>query len=155
MLILCTNLYAARNEQFGNAREMRNMFESAVRNQSTRLVASGQCDHEALTTLLPEDVPENFETGLPAPAGIKPAPSLIAARPGLNSNRHSLNLFGNQIVIGVADDFDFRKFANRQLAAHINTSINVRRIGFAASDEIMALHLARVLVGFANQAVFP
>jgi hypothetical protein len=82
VLILCTNLYAARNEQFGNAREMRNMFESAVRNQSTRLVASGQCDHEALTTLLPEDVPENFATGLPAPTGAKPAPSRIAARPG-------------------------------------------------------------------------
>jgi hypothetical protein len=82
VLTLCTNLYAARNEQFGNAREMRNMFESAVRNQSTRLVASGQCDHEALTTLLPEDVPDNFETGLPAPAGTKPVTSRIAARPG-------------------------------------------------------------------------
>ena len=82
VLTLCQKLYAARNEQFGNAREMRNLFESAVRNQSTRLVASGQCDHEALTTLLPEDVPENFSTGLPAPTGAKPATSRIAARPG-------------------------------------------------------------------------
>jgi hypothetical protein len=82
VLMLCTNLYAARNAQFGNAREMRNMFESAVRNQSTRLVASGQCDHEALTILLPEDVPDQFSTGLPTPAGIKPASSRIAARPG-------------------------------------------------------------------------
>ena len=82
VLLLCQNLYAARNEQFGNAREMRNMFESAVRNQSTRLVASGDCDHNALTTLLPEDVPDNFSTGLPAAAGIKPTASRIAARPG-------------------------------------------------------------------------
>ena len=82
VLTLCQKLYAARNEQFGNAREMRNLFESAVRNQSTRLVASGQCDHEALTTLLPEDVPENFETGLPAPAGTKPVSARMAARPG-------------------------------------------------------------------------
>jgi stage V sporulation protein K len=82
VLALCANLYAARTEQFGNAREMRNLFEAAVRNQSTRLVASGQCDHEALTTLLPEDVPDNFETGMPAPGGIKPVPSRVAARPG-------------------------------------------------------------------------
>ena len=55
----------------------------------------------------------------------------------------------------MADDFDFRKFANRQLAAHINTSINVRRIGFATSNKVMPFHLARVLVSFADQAVFP
>jgi len=66
VLTLCSSLYAARNDQFGNAREMRNLFEAAVRNQSTRLVASGQCNHEALTTLLPEDVPDHFESGVPA-----------------------------------------------------------------------------------------
>ena len=82
VLALCQNLYAARNEQFGNAREMRNLFESAVRNQSTRLVASGQCDHDALITLTLEDVPDTFKTGLPAPNGIKPAPSRVALRPG-------------------------------------------------------------------------
>jgi hypothetical protein len=82
VLALCASLHAARNAQFGNAREMRNLFESAVRNQSTRLVASGQCDRDALTTLLPEDVPDNFETGMPAPAASRPAPSRIAARPG-------------------------------------------------------------------------
>jgi hypothetical protein len=32
--------------------------------------------------LSPEDVPDNFSTGLPAAAGIKPATSRIAARPG-------------------------------------------------------------------------
>jgi hypothetical protein len=79
---LCTNLYAARNEQFGNAREMRNLFESAVRDQSTRLVAGGQCDHDALTTLLPVDVPDNFTTGLPAPVILPSAPARVAARAG-------------------------------------------------------------------------
>jgi hypothetical protein len=79
---LCHNLYAARNEQFGNAREMRNLFESAVRNQSTRLVASGQCDRDALTTLLPEDLPDNFETGMSVPTETKPAASRIAPRAG-------------------------------------------------------------------------
>ena len=82
VLALCGQLYAGRNDQFGNAREMRNLFESAVRNQSTRLVAGGQCDHEALTTLLPEDVPDEFKTGLPALNGIKSAPSRVALRPG-------------------------------------------------------------------------
>jgi hypothetical protein len=82
VLTLCKNLYAARNEQFGNAREMRNLFESAVGNQSTRLVSSGQCDRDALTTLLPEDLPADFGTGMPAPLESKPATSRIAPRPG-------------------------------------------------------------------------
>ena len=82
VLSICANLHAARNAQFGNAREMRNLFESAVRNQSTRLVASGQCDRDALTALLPEDLPADFETGMPAPTETKPASSRIAPRPG-------------------------------------------------------------------------
>lgn len=62
VMAVCKTLYAARNDQFGNAREMRNLFEAAVRNQSTRLVNSGQSDRDALTTLLPED----FDTGMGA-----------------------------------------------------------------------------------------
>ncbi|HEX3624076.1 MAG TPA: AAA family ATPase [Verrucomicrobiae bacterium] len=68
VLAICRNLRAARNEYFGNAREMRNLFETAVRNQSTRLVNTGKSDRDSLTTLLPEDLPENFQPGLP-PAG--------------------------------------------------------------------------------------
>jgi hypothetical protein len=82
VLAICNNLHASRNAQFGNAREMRNLFESAVRNQSTRLVASGQCDRDSLTTLLPEDLAADFETGMPGPADPKPAPSRIAPRAG-------------------------------------------------------------------------
>ena len=65
VLALARKLYADRNEQFGNAREMRNLFEAAVRNQSTRLVGSGQCDREALTTLLPADLPADGVVGVP------------------------------------------------------------------------------------------
>jgi stage V sporulation protein K len=82
VLVICANLHTRSNEQFGNARAMRNLFEAAVRNQSTRLVASGQCDRDALTTLLPEDVPNSLETGMPAPSENKPASSRIAPRPG-------------------------------------------------------------------------
>ncbi len=64
VLAICQDLYGRRNEQFGNAREVRNLFEAAVRNQSTRLVTSGQTDRDALTTLLPEDLPANYETGI-------------------------------------------------------------------------------------------
>ena len=71
VLAVCKKLHIARNEQFGNAREMRNLFESAVRNQSTRLVGSGQCDRDALTTLLPEDLPADFATGMPRADGDK------------------------------------------------------------------------------------
>ena len=64
----------------GNAREMRNLFESSVRDQSTRLVNSGQSDRDALTTLLPEDIPDDFETGMPAPSDMKRSTSRIAPR---------------------------------------------------------------------------
>ena len=80
VLAICQGLHATRNEQFGNAREMRNLFESAVRNQSTRLVNSGQCSREALTTLLPEDLPAEFTAGMPQPTEAKPASSRIAPR---------------------------------------------------------------------------
>lgn len=66
VLAICKSLCAGRNEHFGNAREMRNLFEAAVRNQSTRLVNSGKSDRDALTTLLPEDLPEEFEPGMPS-----------------------------------------------------------------------------------------
>jgi stage V sporulation protein K len=82
VLALCRKLYTGRNDQFGNAREMRNLFEAAVRNQSTRLVGSGQCDRDALTTLLPEDLPADFGNDLPAPPASKPTTSRIAQRPG-------------------------------------------------------------------------
>ncbi len=82
VLEICQQLHAGRDEQFGNAREMRNLFESAVRNQSTRLVNSGQCDRDALTTLLPEDLPENFGAGLPPPPATQASASRIAPRPG-------------------------------------------------------------------------
>jgi len=80
--VLCQKLMTTRTEHFGNAREMRNLFESAVRNQSTRLVSSGQCDRDALTTLLPEDLPADGGAAMPAPPENQSAPSRIVPRPG-------------------------------------------------------------------------
>ena len=79
---LTVKLYAARNEQFGNAREMRNLFESSVRNQCTRLAESGRCDRDALTTLLPEDLPADFQPGMLSPPEARIPSSRIAPRPG-------------------------------------------------------------------------
>jgi hypothetical protein len=67
VLAICQKLHAARTEQFGNAREMRNLFEAAVRNQSTRLAGTGQCDRDSLTTLLPEDLPDRAGTSMTGP----------------------------------------------------------------------------------------
>jgi len=72
VLALCKKLHAGRDEQFGNAREMRNLFEAAVRDQSTRLVNGGQCDRDALTTLLPEDLPADFGADIPGASEGKP-----------------------------------------------------------------------------------
>jgi hypothetical protein len=54
----------------------------AARNQSTRLAASGRCDREALTALLPEDLPASFEPGISSAPVVKPPSSRIAPRSG-------------------------------------------------------------------------
>lgn len=81
VLALSQKLHGARTEHFGNAREMRNLFEAAVRNQSTRLVSSGQCDREALTTLLPQDLPAAGGAGLAEAPDAGPDASPPAPKP--------------------------------------------------------------------------
>jgi len=76
VLGICRSLSAARSDHFGNAREMRNLFEAAVRNQSTRLVNSGKSDRDSLTLLLPEDLPAGFQSGMPSASG-----SVFSGRP--------------------------------------------------------------------------
>ena len=61
---------------------MRNLFESSVRNQCTRLAESGRCDRDALTTLLPEDLPADFQPGMLSPPEARIPSSRIAPRPG-------------------------------------------------------------------------
>jgi hypothetical protein len=82
VLALARKLHAARTEHFGNAREMRNLFEASVRNQSTRLVGTGQCDRDALTTLLPEDLPTDSGAAMPAPPESPSPTSRIAPQAG-------------------------------------------------------------------------
>jgi stage V sporulation protein K len=78
---LCAQLYARRNEQFGNARAMRNLFELAVRNQSMRVITSGRTDREALTLLQPEDLPIDADIAVAAPPDRETQKSRIAPRP--------------------------------------------------------------------------
>jgi stage V sporulation protein K len=84
---ICVLLYGKRNEQFGNAREMRNLFEAAVRNQCTRLVACGRCDRDSLITLLPEDLPANFEPGISSAPAVKAPASRGAPYGSSNTTR--------------------------------------------------------------------
>ena len=50
------DLYAGRDETFGNARDVRNFFEDVVTKQAVRLSRNGNPTDEELCTLLPEDV---------------------------------------------------------------------------------------------------
>jgi hypothetical protein len=45
-------------------------------------VGTGQTDRDALTSLLPEDLPADFGADMPAPPASQPPPSRIAPRPG-------------------------------------------------------------------------
>jgi len=82
VLTLCANLYAARNEQFGNAREMRNLFESAVRNSKHAPCQQRPMRPRRADDLVAGGFARRFWNGMPAPPGTRPAPSRIAARPG-------------------------------------------------------------------------
>jgi len=50
------DLYAGRDETFGNARLARNMFEKAINAHANRMVSAGMLDEASLVTLYPEDI---------------------------------------------------------------------------------------------------
>lgn len=49
-------MYAQRGENFGNGREVRNMFETAIGNQANRIAPMDAVNEELLSTLTAEDV---------------------------------------------------------------------------------------------------
>ena len=52
------DLYESRDENFGNARDVRNLFEKAVTRQSDRVAQLESPTKEHLMALLPEDLKE-------------------------------------------------------------------------------------------------
>ncbi len=54
---LLTQLYNNRDETFGNARLVRNLFEKTIERQANRLAVMTTLTDEILTTILPEDIP--------------------------------------------------------------------------------------------------
>ena len=67
-------LYAERDENFGNGRDVRNFFEDAVTRQANRLAKLEAPSKDELMTLLPEDLeedeePETLADGAAAPTG--------------------------------------------------------------------------------------
>ncbi|MBS7255162.1 AAA family ATPase [Flavobacterium branchiicola] len=55
-------LYESKNESFGNARVVRNLFEKCVQNQANRIVKLKKVTNKVLKTLTEEDIPEPKET---------------------------------------------------------------------------------------------
>ena len=56
---LVSKAYSQRDESFGNARYVRNLFEDVVRNQNVRLAETAQePSHKDLVTILPDDIPK-------------------------------------------------------------------------------------------------
>lgn len=52
------DLYVNRDKNFGNARLVRNLFERMIERQANRLAVLNSLSDETLTTLLPEDIPD-------------------------------------------------------------------------------------------------
>jgi hypothetical protein len=50
------DILARKDEHFGNGREVRNLFEHAIRRMATRIVTVTPLTREVLTTLTPEDI---------------------------------------------------------------------------------------------------
>lgn len=55
-------LYAKKDEGFGNARVVRNIFEKCVQNQANRIVNEKEINTEILKTLTEQDIPEPKES---------------------------------------------------------------------------------------------
>ena len=55
-------LYSKKDENFGNARVVRNLFEKCVQNQANRIVNLPLLNQEILKTFTEEDIPEPKET---------------------------------------------------------------------------------------------
>jgi ATP-dependent Clp protease ATP-binding subunit ClpA len=55
-------LYSKKDDSFGNARVIRNLFEKCVQNQANRIIKLKELTPEILKTLTEEDVPEPKET---------------------------------------------------------------------------------------------
>ncbi len=55
-------LYTKKDEGFGNARVVRNLFEKCVQNQANRIIKLPQINQEILKAISEEDVPEPKET---------------------------------------------------------------------------------------------
>jgi stage V sporulation protein K len=63
-------LYASKDESFGNARVVRNLFEKCIQNQANRIIKVKKINSKTLKTLSEEDIPEpkvteqtvNFQT---------------------------------------------------------------------------------------------
>lgn len=52
-----TDLYASRDNKFGNGRLVRNIFEKTIERQANRLVKVSGVSKEILMTIMPEDIP--------------------------------------------------------------------------------------------------
>lgn len=55
-------LYAKKDDSFGNARVIRNIFEKCVQNQANRIVVLNEINTTILKTLTEQDIPEPKET---------------------------------------------------------------------------------------------
>src|SRR5687768_4810201 len=69
--------------------------------------------------------------------------------------RRDLSMFGDEVVVGVADDLDANELTNRQLPANVYAAVDVRGIGFGTSDELDFRFWILDFGLLTNQAVFP
>ncbi len=51
-----TDLYVNRDQKFGNARLVRNIFEKTIERQTNRLVKYSRVSKEMMSTIMPEDI---------------------------------------------------------------------------------------------------
>ena len=58
--VLLTAAYAARDQTFGNARLVRNIFERALNNQANRVVSLSDINAQALSTIETDDIPNGM-----------------------------------------------------------------------------------------------
>lgn len=91
--------YGDRDETFGNARFARNLFEKIIERQANRLAVMSSLTDEALTTILPEDIPNTPIGARTQPDPTRPRSSVQLTPPQPSPTPDRAAQLADQLVV--------------------------------------------------------
>lgn len=122
LLKLFEELYVKRDRTFGNARVARNLFEKSIERQANRLAVLSSLTDEVLTTLRPEDIPDNAIHTL---SGTVNWQELAISKPDQSTSQPSRTTDPNSLLIEQIERSIQQVFSNLSGTDLSNGQVNV------------------------------